>query len=326
MLTDYWVIAQFTTQIGSWILLSYSTIISIAIIRNWNINSNASLQINLERKTYLVGMIAYMILIMQLFVLLFFLQTVNQHFPTLIRGAMCATGTLNANAYGNVTLWIKLSSIIIYAIFITFEYLDNKSPNFPLTSFKYYFLLPAWVFLSADIILSFLYFYNLTPNIITTCCSVVFLGNEQNFEHTHEFSSFNLMIFLFVFCLFVWNIIYFFIKNKIVIKTISSFAIIYFSLFFLQNFFVKYIYGLPNHLCLFDMFFWEYNGIGFVWFGMWIAFAWTNIAEFASVLVEKKLDFSVQFYLQYLKKVQLVSFLCIIFIPILYYFAWQGEL
>ncbi len=326
MLTDYWIIAQFIAQVGSWFLLTYTTWIAIIMIKNWDKNSNTSSQINLERKTYLIGAVAYMVLVVQVFVLLFFLQTVNQHLPTLIRGAMCATGTLQANQYGNIVLYIKLSSLIIYAIFLTLQYLDSKSPEFPLIPFKYYFLLPAWLFLSVDIIVSFLYFSSLSPHIITTCCSVVFLGNEQNIHTNTTTEIFQQVgIILFLASILIWLITYIF-KKIIFLKCITAVFILYYSVFFLQHFFVKYIYGLPNHFCLFDMFFWEYNAIGFLWFGMWLMFAWVHIAELTTFLVVKKLDFPIDFYFNYLRKIQLISFLCIIFIPLFYYLSWQGDL
>ncbi|TAE69516.1 MAG: hypothetical protein EAZ85_12930 [Bacteroidetes bacterium] len=326
MLTDYWIIAQFIAQIGSWLLLTYTTFVGIEIMRKWKKNSNTNLQINLERKTYLIGAVAYMVLVVQVFVLLFFLQTINQHLPTLIRGAMCATGTLQANQYGNLALYIKISSLIIYAIFLTLQYLDSKSPEFPLIPIKYYFLIPVWLFLSVDIVISFFYFSSLSPNIITTCCSVVFLGNEENINKNIDFNtSYLFEIIMFSVAIFLWLISYF-IQKIYIIKCITSIFILYYSIFFLQHFFVKYIYGLPNHFCLFDMFFWEYNAIGFVWFGVWIAFAWAHIAEIVSFLAQKKLDFSIYFYFQYLKKIQLLSLIIFIFIPLFYYFSWNGEL
>jgi hypothetical protein len=327
MFNDYWVITQLVTLLGAWILLTFSFKTSLHIIRFWDIQKNTNLQINLERKTYLVGSVAYIVLLSQFLMLILFLQTINQHLPPLIRGAMCATGTLGANSYGNLLLYIKLLSLLMYTIFLTLEYLDNLTPNFSFTPFKYYFLFPAWLFLTADVVISILYFINLTPNIITTCCSVAFLDSTIQEEYsTLPFFKIEYIIvchFLVVLC---WLLMWSFFKKKVVIKLILSALLSVFSFYTFQYYFVKYIYGLPNHFCIFDTFFIEYYGVGFVWFGAWLCFIFFHSIELIIFLSQKKIDFSLSKITSIIQKIQLFCFLIIVVLPLIYWISWRGEL
>ncbi|MBN1408777.1 MAG: hypothetical protein JW956_13350 [Calditrichaceae bacterium] len=126
MFADHWIIAQLISKICSILLLLTALSTSIRIMCNWKPDSGSELQIQLERQTYLASTIIRYVLIFQIVSLIVFIFTVNNHLPGLIRGAMCASGTLTVNAYGYPLLYIKLFAIPFYAVYL-FILLPNKN-------------------------------------------------------------------------------------------------------------------------------------------------------------------------------------------------------
>ena len=143
MFTDYWVIAQLWAQGCALMLLLYASFFAVRSLRFWVGESDSALQTNLERQNYLMSAIMQVGLWFQALSLLMFLHTVNEHLPPLIKGAMCATGTLGINAWGYPLLGLKSLAILVYAIYLFINYLDNQEPAYPLTPHKYWWLFPA---------------------------------------------------------------------------------------------------------------------------------------------------------------------------------------
>jgi hypothetical protein len=72
---------------------------AVRLLRHWNPASGSERQIALERQTYLVTTGVGLVLLIQCVALLLFVYNAER-MSVLFTGAMCATGTLNVNAYG----------------------------------------------------------------------------------------------------------------------------------------------------------------------------------------------------------------------------------
>ena len=87
---------------------------------------------------------------------------------------MCATGSLLANDFGIPALIVKIGGVFFYGFWIVLHQLDVRSERYPLVRIKYVYLLLLLPLLLLDLSLEMLYIAELEPDIITSCCAVVF--------------------------------------------------------------------------------------------------------------------------------------------------------
>ena len=355
-MTDTWIIAQVLSQSCCFVLILMILNTIFKIIKKWNTSSSDETQINLERRTFLVGAVLELVLIFQSFSLIAFLITINEHIPSLLRGAMCATGALEANQYGYPVLYLKIGSLFIYSSFLFLHFLDKKEPTYPLTPQKYYLVFPAFLCVSTELILMLLYFWNINPDLIATCCSVNFFSQEVdgiNFLSSSEFLNEGIFVWILTGSILGVYLIINLLKNnksyknnksnyqlnhqltkRSVFSTLLLFTngILYLilSIYVLKFFFVKYIYGLPSHLCLFDIFFQKYNYIGyFIFFNLFfVSLFLINKLIFELVKYKLNAKFTTNYSLFWTnyQRATLLFWILSWLIPCLYYFAWEGSL
>ncbi len=340
MFTDDWVISQLFVQMVMGILMAYTLLKTTKIIRYWQPQYNTTLQIRLEQESYLVNNVLWVVLCGQFLLFVYFLQTVNYHIPPLLRGAMCATGALGANEYGFLVLYTKILVILFAIIFLSVDYWDNKTPYFVLTPSKYYWVFPVVLLFFYDLYLSYLYFSKLNPDIITTCCSVNFLTKQPdnylpNFLSNPNAEIINISFWLFYilgFLLFLFPLLG---LGGLVLLFFGLNIWILNAIFLLKNFFVKYIYGVPSHNCLFDIFFGEYYFVGYVIFGgyflMWALAMWKlvfyvfekRILNQKNTIIDKNVHKNL---FSKIYKIEIIVNIVNIIIPTIYFLMWKGEL
>ncbi len=337
MLTDYWVIALLVSQFFSLLLLLRAGFFAGKIIRHWSALTADELQLSLERKSYLVGSIIQFVLIFQLASLLMFLNIANHHLPDIVKGAMCATGTLGVNGYGYFVLFLKMTGVLIYASYLMLNYLDNSEPSYPLTPFKYWLVFPALLLVVMDAYTSFQYFWQIEPDIIATCCSVSFTDPGSAGLATLSAESLSsgiwwVYVLSFLALLFTsWgNFGLSSLKEKIWYFTLLRLgvALIYVlsAVYTLRHFFVKYIYGLPTHDCLFDIFWAKYHYIGYLLFGSYYGLVLSLLFLALYQMASPYLHTSHLHLSKILNRWHLL-FLALSFgVPLLYWLSWSGQL
>ena len=290
MFADHWIIAQLIGQACSVFLLAIASWTSICIIQKWAPDSASELQIYLERQTYLISILIRYVLIFQIVSLLIFLFTVNNHLPGLIRGAMCASGTLTVNSYGYPLLYIKIFAIPFYTIYLFGDYLDQSEAEYPLTPLKFWLIVPIFVILLLDSIFALLYFANIDPQVIATCCSTSFTtssGWNEGILSGGQWVDTALILFYLIAVLLIACLIL--VKKYPFINMILALLFIPFSVYLLKYHFVKFIYELPSHNCLFDIFWPQYLYIGYLLFGALIILFISIIFITVHPLIKKKL-------------------------------------
>jgi hypothetical protein len=90
------IIALLVSSLLMSFLAVYSAYYGAAIVRSWDLTSGSSLQLDLERRTYLISTVLAYVFAFQLASLFLFVFTTDR-LCTLFTGAMCAVGTLNVN-------------------------------------------------------------------------------------------------------------------------------------------------------------------------------------------------------------------------------------
>jgi hypothetical protein len=91
-----------------------------------------------------------------------------------IPGAMCAFGVFNANPFGFPLLLARLLGIYLAGAWILLYAADMKFPTTPLRGIRRIILVIVFLLFSVDTVAQTLFFANLSPQVITSCCAVVF--------------------------------------------------------------------------------------------------------------------------------------------------------
>ena len=249
------------------VMMAYAGWIGVRVLRRWDFDSSSAGQLTLERETYLGSTLARFALGFQIVSALLFLFTVDD-IHELFVGAMCATGSLNANPIGWTALAVKVVVLIVSPIWIVLDHLDRRAGDFPIIKLKFLVLLLLTPLMAADLVLQIRYFTGLNPEIITSCCGALF--SESGSTLASEVASLPvrpmLIAFYLVAALFLATGIsclvslshllrYFLAGISLLIFVISLSAVV--------SFLSLYIYELPTHHCPFDMLQSQYAFIGY---------------------------------------------------------------
>jgi hypothetical protein len=146
------------------------------VLARWDLDSSAEGQLALERKTYLLSTLMGHALALEVVSMLVFLYTLDDIHP-IFAGAMCATGTLNANPVGWWALAVKLVALFCCALWIALNRIDQRAEDYPLTRLKYGLLLLLAPLLAWETWLLLRFFTGLDPHVITSCCGASFSGS-----------------------------------------------------------------------------------------------------------------------------------------------------
>ncbi len=249
------------------LLLTYAAGLGVTILRRWDIGSSSEKQLALERKTYLVSTLLRYGLAFEIVSTFLFVYTADD-LHNLLVGAMCATGSLNANSFGFPALYVKIAIFFLASAWIAMDSLDNRAEDYPLTKKKYRLLLFIIPFALAGYVLQILYFGSLNPDVITSCCGVLFseggtsIGSSLASLPVRQtealfFGSFVLVV---AFGLAVMKSAR---KLFVIPFSILSSAFFVISIASIISFISLYFYQVPTHHCPFDMLQSEYYYSGY---------------------------------------------------------------
>ncbi|WP_319529713.1 hypothetical protein [uncultured Cohaesibacter sp.] len=162
-------------------ILIWAAWFALSVLRDWDIRSGHGRQIGLERKTYLVSTALGFVMLVELLSLILFVYNADR-MAVLFTGAMCAVGTLNVNVYGFPALLTKLAVFFGAFVWLILNRVDGKARDYPLTRFKYGFLIALAPVMLASAGLQLMYFLNLETEVITSCCSQLFTPEVSGIE------------------------------------------------------------------------------------------------------------------------------------------------
>lgn len=261
------VLALVIGSVGVMAMMLYACWLGIKIVRKWNIQSSSPEQLSLERKTYLISTIMNYVMGFEILSALLFVYTVDDIHPIFI-GAMCATGSLNANPVGWYVLYAKIAAFFLGAIWIAVNIVDQRAEDYPLVRMKYCMLLAITPFIAVDAYLIWDYFVDLKPNVITSCCGALF--SPEGSGVASELASLPLKPMMIFFYLSVGL---FLLNGAAVVRWDRSFFRYLMGCFSAMLFLVAiasiiafislYFYEIPTHHCPFDILQGGYHFIGY---------------------------------------------------------------
>jgi len=269
---------------------------AVRVLRFWEPGSDSNRQIRLENEIWLSSTLVAYGLGFQIITLILFVLAADQ-FCQVIVGAMCATGALLANPYGMPALLVKLFGVFFYGFWILLHQLDIRSEQYPLVRIKYLALLLLLPMLVFDVTLQTLYIAGIKPDIITSCCAVVF--GESTGGGTNLMTGYSQQGLLIAFIgsivglaavgwgllrrwqawlagLYAAGWLWFFGLSLVVITTVIS----------------SYVYAMPYHKCPFCILKPEYHYFGFALYGTLIPAAFFGASAALAGLVRGKVGLS----------------------------------
>ncbi|MEW6499998.1 MAG: hypothetical protein ACOY8P_06370 [Thermodesulfobacteriota bacterium] len=173
MFLNAWSLALTLTSLAGIVLGAVACRTAVRVLRHWNPASDSERQIRLEGEIWLSSTLVAYGLGFQIVSLVLFVLAADE-FCKVIVGAMCATGALLANGFGLPALLVKMAGVFLYGFWLVLHQLDIRSESYPLVRLKYLYLLTLYPLMATDFALQTLYIAGLKPDIITSCCAVVF--------------------------------------------------------------------------------------------------------------------------------------------------------
>jgi hypothetical protein len=247
------------------LMLLYSAYYGLVIVRRWDIQSGSELQLDLERRTYLISTLMTYALGFELLSLFLFIYTAD-HLAPLFVGAMCAAGSLNVNEWGYPAILLKSVNFLLAGVWIIVNHTDNRACDYPLLKKKYLLLLAITPLMVVEALVQGAYFLEMEPDIITSCCGTLFTAEAGGVSsgivalpripvETAFFASMATTLAVGV---------YFYLKGKAgYLFSVSSLLTFVLSVVALISFVSLYFYELPTHHCPFCILQKEYHYVGY---------------------------------------------------------------
>ncbi len=249
------------------LMLLYATVTGTVIIFRWDYSSSSAAQLMLERRTYLISTLVNYSLGFQVLSLILFIYCLDDIHQLFI-GAMCATGSLNANPVGWYALLSKIMVFFLAGFWIALNVIDQKAEEYPLIKLKYLLLILLLPCIVLDFYLQISYFLGLDPAIITSCCGSLFGGDGDGAASSLAAlplvpSMLAFYGYFLVFSMIVCLNLYFASAALRVLLTLASALFLVLAIVSIISFVSTYIYELPTHHCPFDIMQRGYHFIGY---------------------------------------------------------------
>lgn len=249
------------------VMMLYASTLGIRIVSRWDIKSSSEEQLTLERKTYLVSSIIKYALGFEIISGLLYIYTVDD-IHRLFVGAMCSTGSLNANPAGWYALYTKVIIFFVSSVWISLNNIDLKAEDYPLVKPKYIAMIFIVFLVGLDLYFLISYFSGLRPEIITSCCGSLF--SESGTGMAADLAALPpkpmIRVFYVTALFFIGTALLClkyktgFLRYAITFLAIFSFLV---SIASIISFISLYIYEMPSHHCPFDVFQKNYYFIGY---------------------------------------------------------------
>lgn len=251
------------------LMLCAAASLGLQIIRHWDIRSGSEMQLALERRTYLVSTVMSYALGFQILSLFLFIYTADS-LSHLFIGAMCAAGSLKVNGLGYWALAAQIGNCLLAGLWLIVNAADNKAHDYPLIRVKYGVLLVLTPLFIGEAFLQAGYLLRLQPNIITSCCALVFSAESNTFladllSLPRSWSQLAFVMSLFV--ILALGLIVYRTNKGVLLFSVAALLHFLLSINALIAFISLYIYELPTHHCPFCLLHQEYGYIGYPMYG-----------------------------------------------------------
>ncbi len=285
------IIAIYILDIIFLVFASFAFIISIMIVKKWDINSTSELQYSLEKRAILVATIIKYIFILKLPLFIFFVFTADK-ISGVITGAMCAAGVVNSISFGLWLFVFKILNLFIFGFWIALHVKDMQDEKLSFTKLKFSIFIVAFVLLVVEIFYEISFFSSLDVDKIVSCCGTLFsVASSSSFSLIFNIPN-NVIITTF-YLIFALLVFFSFLKKELPFLVINVIFFIV-SLLSLILFFGTYIYELPTHHCPYCFLQREYYYVGYLLYITLFIGTFSGIS--GSILRMLRADYKKNFY------------------------------
>ena len=243
------------------IALTIAALHTIKILKKYKPNAVSQIQYELEKKSYLITTLIQLSLIVNIFLLVFFIYTLH-NLSSLIPGAMCAAGVISANIYGNPLIILKICIILLSLLWLSLNHQDYYAKFHPYFKKKLYFFLLIYFLILLDTTLEINFFANLSTLEPVLCCSNIYTQTVSSLPF--GFNTTLLVILFYTVFILILIALYF---QKRAFIAVLSLLFLYLSYLSITYFFSTYIYELPTHKCPYCILDSHYYYIGYFIYG-----------------------------------------------------------
>lgn len=263
MLGTSWAIGLSVTSLVVLFVTLRAAYTGVRVVRFWDQSADSPLQIRLESEIWLSSTLMEYGLFFQLFSLLLLVIAADS-FAAILPGAMCATGSFLANSYGMKVLTLKLVSVFFYGFWILIHRLDICSPLYPLVRLKNIYLLLLCPLLLTDMTFQTLYLTGLHPDIITSCCGVVFQKPDVSLLGlSQQMATLTSVVVFYCGCLLLLMTAWVRFRYSSILLAMGACLLFPAGLWIITTFVSPYVYAMPHHRCPFCLLHVEYNFVGY---------------------------------------------------------------
>jgi len=257
------------------VVLSFTLLQTLFILKNYQQNSTTELQYKLEKKSYLVSVVISVVLLFKIILVAFFTYSLDE-LSFIVPGAMCVAGVISSNDYGEPLLGLKLVILLLASLWLLVNRVDVFSKKNLYFKKKLWFFIGLYILIVLEFFLSFKFFTLIETQNPVLCCSVIFDDTENplpfNLSISWLLGVFYALYFIVMACAY---------KKQKISLLISSVIFTYFSYYAIVYFFGTYIYELPTHKCPFCMLQKEYYYIGYFIYSMFfLGVYYTLVSQF----------------------------------------------
>jgi len=231
------------------------------ILLFYDTNATTPLQYKLEKESYLVATIIKFIFYIKIPLFIFFIFTLDK-ISTILPGAMCAAGVVNATEHGTALLILKILNLYLFGFWIVLNQQDVRSYEHKYIKLKFFAFVFAYLLLVIEIVSQLVMFLSIDIKSVVDCCGAIF--STTNGTYMAQILAIKPLYMLSMFYGFFMLIIFsYLIKNRYLFSFFNLLFLIV-SLTSLISFFGTYIYELPSHHCPFCLLQKDYNYIGYL--------------------------------------------------------------
>ncbi len=245
------------------VLAIVAVVVAVQIVMRWDFDAFTQQQFALERRAYLVMTIIGFVVAMKIFLLPYFVFTVD-NLSVLVPGAMCAAGVISANDYGLELLFLKLLIAFFLIVWLSLNRYDLQAKNYPILKQKTWLFLGIFVLLGLELWWDWGYFSHIDTHQPVSCCSALF--GQLEGANPLPFGLSRQMLLVLFYLLYALVLLATLAGQPwLVLPMLGMFvAVAYYAVVY---FFGTYIYALPTHKCPFCMFQAEYYYVGYLVWG-----------------------------------------------------------
>jgi len=236
-------------------------VLSIKIFLKWDLSSTSKSQYKLEKQSFLTATIIKYIFVIKVPLFLFFIFTLDK-ISTVLTGAMCAAGVVDATQYGTYLLILKIINIYMFAFWLVLHSVDMKYENQPFTKTKFGLFILAFFPFIIELIIEVVMFSAIDVSKMVSCCGTLYSSSSTSYI-SNIFSIETPLLLSMFYGNFFLIVLFYFFKNRYLYAVANIFFVII-SLISLIVFFGTYIYELPTHHCPFCFLQKDYFYVGYI--------------------------------------------------------------